>query len=54
MCKKHTFQTKMAKEYQCIFIWFLYSVIMSFTHISMLCQKLVKFPCHIVIITLCI
>ena len=51
MRKKHTFQTKMAEEYQRIFIWFLHSVIMSFTYITMFSKKLIKLSCYIVIVS---
>ena len=52
MRKKHTFQTKMAEEYQGIFIWFLHSVIMSFTYITMFSKKLIKLSCYMIIISL--
>ena len=51
MRKKHTFQTKMAEEYQRIFIWFLHSVMMSFTYITMFGKKLIKLSCYIVIVS---
>ena len=50
MTEKNTFQPEMAEEYQCVIIRFCNPVIMSFTDISMLSQKLIKFSCYIIII----
>ena len=50
MTEKYTFQSEMAEEYQCVIVCLCNSVIVSFTDISMLSQKLIKFSGYIIII----
>ena len=49
MAQKHTFQPEMAEENDGIVVCFFDSVVVSFSDITMFCEKLIKFSCDIVV-----
>lgn len=49
MAQKHTFQAEMAEENDGIVVCFFDSVVVSFSDITMFCEKLIKFSCDIVV-----
>ena len=54
MAQKHTFQAEMAEENDGIVVCFFDSVVVSFSDITMFCEKLIKFSCDIVVMFFCI